>query len=123
MDIERFWRDVLAQDRDALQEYFAPDAVVDWHCTNERFTAAEYIRANCDYPGDWEGKIERIERAGETYITAVRVFPKDRSASFHVVSFIRVAEGKIQAMDEYWADDGEAPLWRREMKLGRPIRA
>lgn len=122
MDIERFWRDVLAQDRDALQGYFAPDAVVDWHCTNERFTAAEYIRANCDYPGDWEGKIERIERAGETYITAVRVFPKDRSASFHVVSFIRVVEGKIQAMDEYWADDGEAPAWRREMKLGRPIR-
>lgn len=122
MDIERFWRAVLAQDRQALREYFADDAHVNWHCTNERFTAEEYIRANCDYPGDWDGEIERIERADGLIVTAVRVFPRDRSAFYHVVSFIRVENGKIRAMDEYWADDGDAPSWRRAMRIGQPIR-
>lgn len=30
-------------------------------------------------------------------------------------------DDKIIAMDEYWADDGEAPKWRQDMKIGRKI--
>lgn len=26
------------------------------------------------------------------------------------------------AMDEYWADDGEAPVWLQDMKIGRKIK-
>lgn len=122
MNIRQFWRAVLAQDRDALREYFEEDAYVNWPCTNEHFTVEEYIQANCDYPGDWDGEIERIEQAENLIVTAVRVFPKDRSASFHVVSLIRVGNGKIRSMDEYWADDGDTPLWRQELRIGKPIR-
>ncbi len=122
MDICQFWSAVLSQDRAALREYFADDAYINWHCTNEHFTVAEYIKANCDYPGDWDGEVERIERTGDLLITVTRVYPHDRSASFHVVSFIHISNGRIQAMDEYWADDGDAPLWRQELNIGGPIR-
>ena len=54
-------------------------------------------------------------------VTAVRVWPADRSASYHVVSFFILDHGLITALDEYWADDGEPPAWRREMRIGRPI--
>lgn len=121
MNIEAFWRAVLDQDAQVLARFFAPGAEVRWHCTNECFTAAEYIRANCKYPGEWAGEIERSKRCGETIITAVRVYPRDGSASFHVTSFIRLEGERIAAMDEYWADDGPAPRWRQEMKIGRPI--
>lgn len=121
MNIEAFWQAVLDQDAQALTGFFVPGAEVCWHCTNERFTAEEYIRANCEYPGEWVGEIERIERCGETMVTAVRVYPRDGSDSFHVTSFIRLAGGLIASMDEYWADDGPAPQWRQEMKIGRPI--
>lgn len=121
MDIKQFWSAVLAQDRTAIRKYFHDDAYVNWHCTNEHFTVDEYIEANCDYPGDWDGEMERIACSDNLMITAVRVFPKDKSASFHVVSFIRVENGKIQAMDEYWADDGDAPMWRQRRKIGKPI--
>lgn len=122
MDIKQFWRAVLAQDRNAIRKYFHDDAYVNWHCTNEHFTVDEYIQANCDYPGDWSGEIERIECSDNLMITAAHVFPKDKSAFFHVVSFIRVENGKIQSMDEYWADDGDAPMWRQRLKIGEPIR-
>ena len=115
------WQDILSQNRARLPSYFHDDAVIRWHCTNEQFTVAEYVRANCEYPGDWNGEIERAEESGDTAVLAGRVFPPDGGSSFHVVSFIRFRSGKIGEMDEYWADDGPAPAWRREMKIGKPI--
>ena len=122
MDYKAFWLDVLSQNRERLPSWFREDAVIRWHCSNEQFTVEEYVRVNCDYPNDWSGEIERVEEAGNTVILAGRVYPLDRSMSFHVVSFLRIENGKIVEMDEYWADDGEAPDWRREMKIGKPIR-
>ena len=122
MNIEAFWKDILQQNRDTLAGWFQPDAVIRWHCTNEQFTVPEFIRANCEYPGEWDGVVERAEQYGDRLVTVVNVFPKDHSASFHVVSFIRLKDDKIITVDEYWADDGEAPAWRKRMGIGKPIR-
>ena len=122
MDVKHFWKAVLAQDEQAIRRYFHEDAYVNWHCTNEHFTVDEFIIANCEYPGDWDGMVERVELLSDLYITATKVFPKDRSASFHVVSFIKTVNEKIVSIDEYWADDGDAPQWRLKKKIGIPIR-
>ena len=122
MNIEAFWEDVLQQNRDRLADWFCPDAVIRWHCTNEQFTVPEFIRANCEYPGEWDGTVERAEQHGDQLVTVVNVYPKDRSASFHAVSFISLKDDRIAAVDEYWADDGEAPAWRKRMGIGKPIR-
>ena len=122
MNIKRFWNDVLAQNRSALAGYFSPDAVIRWHCTNEQFTVPEFIRANCEYPGEWDGKIERVDQHGNQLVTVVNVFSKDRSASYHVASFIELKDDKVLSLDEYWADDGDAPAWRKSMGIGQPIR-
>lgn len=123
MNIRAFWQDVFEQDREKLYGYFHKDAVIRWHCSNELFTVQEYIRANCEYPGDWKGEIERIENIGDIIITAAKVWPADQSRSFHVVSFLKLANGRIMEMDEYWSDDGTAPEWRRQMNIGKPINA
>lgn len=121
MDLKAFWQDVISQDRQNLPSWFCEDAVIRWHCTGEQFTVAEYVRANCEYPGSWTGEIEQVEECGDTIVFAGRVLPADKSASFHVVSFLRLRDGKIAEMDEYWADDGEPPAWRRKMKIGKPL--
>ena len=122
MNIDSFWKDILEQNRDLLTSYFYPDAVIRWHCTNELFSVSEFIRANCDYPGDWDGTIERVEENGNHVVTVVNVSPKDHSASFHVVSFLELKDDKVLTLDEYWADDGDAPAWRKNMGIGKPIR-
>ena len=97
MNIQQFWSDVLAQRADEIREYFHADAFVNWHCSNEHFTVEEFIRANCDYPGDWDGDVEKIVMTDDMIITATRVYPKDRSASFHVTSCrIGIPAGNIQ---------------------------
>lgn len=121
MNIKEFWKAILAQDEKELRKYFHNDAYVNWHCTNEHFNVDEYIVANCEYPGEWDGIIERIETVDDMIITVSRIYPKDRSVSFHVTSFIRIKDGKITAMDEYYADDGPAPEWRRAKHIGTPI--
>lgn len=119
MDIQAYWNACIHQDAEAMRSFFQPDAYVNWHNTGEHFTVSEFIRANCEYPGDWDGEIQRVEELGELVVTVVHVF--SGALSFHVASFIRVREGKIAAVDEYWGDDGPAPQWRQDLKLGTRI--
>ena len=121
MDVKAFLKAVLRQQRQELFSYFAPDAVIRWHCSNEQFTVDEYVKVNCDYPGDWDGTIERIDQIESGYAAAVKVYPPDQSVFYHVVSFIKVENDRIVSLDEYWADDGEAPEWRKKLKIGKPI--
>lgn len=121
MDIKSFWKDVISQNRNVLPSYFADNAIIIWHCTNEKFTVEEYVKVNCDYPGKWEGEIERLVENGNEIILAGHVYSKDKKISCHVVSFIKLENEKICQLDEYWADDGEIPDWRIEMKIGKKL--
>lgn len=122
MDIYCFWKAVLAQDEQEIRKYFHKDAYINWHCTNEHFNVDEYIIANCEYPGDWGGVVERVEELNGLFITVTNVYPKDRSVSFHVTSFLKIIDNKIASMDEYWADDGSAPQWRLDKHIGNVIK-
>ena len=122
MDVHGFWQAVLRQNADAMRTYLHPNAVIRWPNTNEQFTADEFVRANCAYPNDWAGEVEMVREDGELTITVVHVRAADLPLSFHAISFITVRDGKIAAIDEYWSDDGEAPTWRKAMRIGRPIR-
>lgn len=122
MNIKQFWKAVLAQNEREIRKYFHADAYVNWHCSNEHFTVDEYIIANCEYPGEWDGIVERVEIVNDLIITVVRIYPKDKSASFHVTSFIQTENDKITAMDEYYADDGIAPQWRLDKHIGTAIK-
>ena len=121
MDVQAYWDAVLRQDRETLADFFWEDAVINWHNTNECFTVAEFIQANCDYPGQWDGKLERVMEVGDQVITVTHVYNKEGTLSCRAVSFLRIREGKILSVDEYWGDDGQPPRWRQELAIGRPI--
>ena len=119
MDIQGFWDAVLKQDTRKIEKYFWDDAYINWHCTNEHFNVKEYIKANCEYPGDWTGEVERIEIINDLIITITHVYSKEKTLSFHVTSFFDIEDSKIKSVDEYWADDGEVPGWRKQLGIGK----
>ena len=121
VDIYQFWKDILAQDAKAIKGYFVKDASIRWHCTNEQFNVDEFIIANCEYPGSWDGEVERIEKIKDLFVTVTHVYTQNRELSFHVTSFIKVNKDKIVSVDEYWADDGMAPQWRLDKHIGKAI--
>lgn len=116
-----FWKDVAEQNAVNLKQYFSKDALIKWHNTNELFTVEEYIIANCEYPGTWNGIVERVEEINNTVITVVRVYNSDASISVHATSFIKFDNDKIIDMDEYWGEDGQPPQWRLDKKIGTHI--
>lgn len=115
-----FWRAVAAQERDPLWGFFAEGAEVLWPNTNERFSVEEYLRANCEYPGKWNGKIERMLDTAEGSVTVTRVWSEEFSV--RAISFFRWQGEKILWLEEYWSDDGAPPEWRRKMQIGQKIR-
>jgi len=119
-DSYRFIQDVVTQNADALKSYFTPNAIICWHDSNEQFTTSEYIRANCEYPGKWHGEMQRVELIDNGIVIVTKI---SSSESTHLVtSFIRLTNGKINRLDEYFSDCGEAPEWRQKMNIGRPIK-
>ena len=121
MNVREYWSAVLRQDADSIREYFIPDAWINWHNTNEHFTVEEFIRANCEYPGEWDGEVERIISADTHIITVTHVYSKCGSVSCHAISIIQVVDGKIASIEEYWGDDGPPPKWRQEKAIGTTI--
>ena len=121
MDVQKYWDAVFKQQAEVMRTYFHKEARIRWINTNEGFTVEEFIRANCEYPGNWEGQIERTVAADNTLFTIVHVFSADCQASFHVASLIEIQGDKIISLDEIWGDDGPAPQWRLDLRLGRPI--
>lgn len=57
MNLDAYWKAALQQNADAMRSFFHEDAFVNWHNTNEHFTVEEFIRANCEYPGAWDGQL------------------------------------------------------------------
>ncbi|MDF2887266.1 MAG: hypothetical protein K0R23_1651 [Lacrimispora sp.] len=114
-----YWKYVAEQNADEISTFFHENGVIRWHCTNEQFTVPEFIKVNCEYPGKWNGAMERMEQINDQIITVAHIWSSELSC--HVVSFFNVEQGKIIQLDEYWGDDSEIPEWRLNIKLGRPI--
>ena len=121
MDIEKYWKATLEQNEKEMKTFFHKDAVIRWHNTNEQFSVDEYILANCKYPGNWKGNIDRIEVVGDLIITVTKVLSADEKISLHAISFIKVIDNKITSIDEYWSEDGDPPKWRESMNIGNKI--
>jgi hypothetical protein len=122
-DIHEFFKTVTRQDGDKLRAFFAPDAMIFWANTNERFTVDEYVRANCEYPGEWDGRIENFYVIKSFDSETVFVAKVRNAAGYaaRVVSFITFADTEdrlIQYLTEYWGDIGESPEWRKKMNIG-----
>ena len=121
MNIHHYWKATLAQDAKEMLTYFHQDAYVNWHNSNEHFTVDEFIKANCEYPGQWDGHMERFIEHDDFIITVMHVYTADKTLSFHVTSFMQIQEDQILSIDEYWGDDGTAPQWRLDKHIGSPI--
>ncbi len=120
MNITEFWRAIASQDEQKIKAYFDKNACIRWHNTNEQFTFDEFLKANCLYPNKWQSDVERVVYCDDVIITVTRIYNSDISC--HATSFIKLKDGKIISLDEYWGDDGNVPSWRKALNLGTKIK-
>lgn len=114
------WRATAAQDAQAMAQYFTPDAVILWPNSSERFRLEGYLQANCEYPGQWEGQVERVSADGS--VSVARVWNPEGEV-FRAVSFYQWQGDRIARLEEYWGDEAPAPAWRRELGVASALSA
>jgi len=117
--VESFAQAVAKQNANALREFFAPDATICWHDSNEQFSVEEYIHANCEYPGEWSGEVQRVEKMNDGIVIVTKI--SSAESSHFVTAFAKLTAGKITRLDEYYSEYNEAPQWRKDMKISKPI--
>ena len=118
-DPDKFVQAVVSQNADILTGFFTSDAVICWHDSNEQFTAAEYIKANCEYPAEWSGEIQRVNKIDGGFVIVTKICSK--TDTVFVCSFIELRNGKICRMDEYYSSLEEVPEWRSNLNIGTTI--
>lgn len=121
--IKRFWECMDKQKWEDIYFYFLPSANIYWPNTNERFSVDEFVTVNSKYPGAWNIRIERVEKALNVIITVAKVSLAGGGEAFHATSFFELSDDgkKIAALSEYWGNDGTPPEWRAKLKLGSRV--
>jgi len=117
----QFVQDMASRNAAALKEHFTPGAVIRWLDSREEFTPEEYIRANCEYPGQWQGKLQKVEKLAQADNLVMITQISSGKLAFNITSFIKLQQGKIAQLEEYYSECGEPPQWRKDMKVGKPI--
>jgi ketosteroid isomerase-like protein len=114
--VRGLWERIQARDWPALRALLAPEVVLEWPATGERFEGPDAVVAvNKDYPEGWSIDVVRVVPSpdGETVVSEVEV-PHADMGTFAVASFWRVRDGRVTACREYWVQCGaeQAPAWR-----------
>ena len=120
-NLGQFIQAVVKQNADDLRSFFTPEAIICWHDSNEELTLDEYIRANCEYPGEWEGEIQRVDKIEGGLVLVTKISSSE--SAHYVTAFVKLTGDRISRLDEYYSDCNEAPEWRKEMKIGKKIRS
>ncbi|MDD8014228.1 MAG: nuclear transport factor 2 family protein [Acidobacteriota bacterium] len=116
--VREFWRLFDEADYDKAGKLMKADAVVWWPNTREVFRgAAAFMSVNRNYPGRWRASVERVIALGDEVISVTRVESEDTAESFYATSFIRLEDGLIREITEYWGDNSEPPAWRSSMGI------
>lgn len=103
---------IQARDWDGAGKLVAPDAVIVWPATGERFVGERYLAMNRDYPEGWD--IEVIDQYEGDRSEVIRARVKHGAHVFWCVGFYDVVGGMITGGVEYWLEEGdqEPPAWR-----------
>ena len=122
-DPKKFLEAVVSKNEKAIRPYFADDAIICWHDSNEQLTLEEFIRANCEYPSDWTCEVERIEKIEKGFALTAQLDHAAEGFYVKYVGFIELNESRlVEKLDEWFVAIEEIPQWRKDMKIGRPIK-
>jgi len=120
-DSQGFFEAVIMQNADKLRAYFEPHAIIRWEDSHEQLTTDGYVRATCEYPGDWQGKIKSITPLAcddaDTVVVS-NIYSSDGD-NFYVISFFTFNADKslISQLVEYYSAVNEPPEWRKDLSI------
>ena len=110
--VRRFWQALQARDFAGARALLSDDFGSTLWSSGERYTSADgYIAMQQAYPEGWTILLRDLVRLADGRVLAlVRV--DQPPGVFFATTLCRVDEGRITAVDEYWATVEAPPAWR-----------
>lgn len=110
--VRALWAAFQARDWKRARALLRPDLQATWWTSGERFTNADvFIGAQSEYPEGWQIRLIECERLEDgRVLSLVRV--DHAPHHFYATSIFRLDDGRIVAIDEYWATAEAPPAWR-----------
>lgn len=111
--VARLFDTMQARDWAGARACVAPDAVVVYPVSGERFRGDGWMAMNEAYPEGWE--IEVVELVADGDRAAARVAVRQDGTTFWCAGWYRTEGGRIVEATEIWAtgDSESPPEWRR----------
>ncbi len=107
-----FWDAMNKKHWNQLLEFFDPNAQIRWINTGEKFTPAQYVLVNKEYPAVWSIEVEDVQMTERNIVSIIHIKSKSTNHSLRGISYFRIENGKIVQLKEYFADDSTPPEWR-----------
>lgn len=110
--VERVIKAMINGDLDAVEQFMAEDAVVEWPQSGERIVGRQAcLMVYRNYPGGSPRyELNRITGAGDAF--AVELVGDYGGDKVFMTSIVEFAGGKIVRQTDYWSYPFEAPEWR-----------
>lgn len=111
--VRSFFELMEARDWNGAGQRLAPDLVIDFTETGERFVGDDFLAMNMAYPQGWSIEVVEVLAVGNRVAAQVRV--THGQTIFWCAGFYTVTSGKIESGTEHWVTEGSAqpPQWRR----------
>ena len=115
--VRALWDRIEQRDWTGARTLLADDATMTWVCTAERFQGGDAVIAvNAAYPEGWSIHVlDCAALADGRILSLVRV--EHPPHCFFATSLVRVEEGLIVGIEEYWATAEAPPAWRSDGTL------
>lgn len=110
--VRAMWAAFQRRDWVAARALLADDLRATWWTSGERFATADgFIAAQSEYPEGWTIRLLELAPLQDGRVmTLARV--DHPPGTFYATSFFLVDDGRILAVDEYWATAEAPPAWR-----------
>jgi ketosteroid isomerase-like protein len=112
--VRRYWERMAERDWDGVGACLAPDVVMEWLASGERFVGRRaVVEVNRAYPEGWSIRVVAVVADGARVVSEVEV-PHEDAGVFAVASVWTVRDGLLASAREYWVTCGadEPPAWR-----------
>lgn len=110
--VRALWAAIEARDWACARALLADGLQATWWTSGERFHGADgYIAVQARYPEGWTIRLIECQRLEDGRVLSIlRVDHPPQH--FYATAVCRVDDGRVQAIDEYWATAEPPPAWR-----------
>jgi hypothetical protein len=113
--VRNFWKFFSDQKWNEAKSILTDDFIAEWPQSRECMRGQDnFVNVNRHYPGNHKIRVIHAHDIAPNQVVTTVWIEADTGQKTFANSYFTISEGKIQKMEEYWAEPYSAPEWRKQ---------